>query len=317
MNLVWWSLFGLAILYIVFIFAPAVVSYFTVFSRKKAIPLDKRDLSQTYFGPHMPQITESLRLYDAIEFRLVSLRAYDGETLTAQYCPGTNGRTAIFFHGYRASPRNNFSQQAVDFHRQGYELLLVNQRGHGESGGKQTTFGLTEKQDVIAWTNWAAQNHPDGKILLYGTSMGAAAVAYAAEQLNREQVAAMVLDSGFICPYDMLALESKKRRVPCGIVLPIVRFLMKLVNNLDMKETTLASLEKTKIPALFLCGTADETVSDQLVRVAYHHCASPKELVVAEGAAHTLAYLVGGLPVKSQIMAFADRYFTEEEGDTI
>ena len=312
MNLVWWSLLGLAIVYIVFIFAPAVVSYFAVFGRKQDIPLDKRDLSQTYFAPHMPQITESFRLYDAIEFRPVSLRAYDGETLTAQYCPGTNGRTVIFFHGYRASPRNNFSQQAVDFHRQGYELLLVNQRGHGESGGKQTTFGLAERQDVIAWTNWAAQNNPDGKVLLYGVSMGAAAVAYAAELLNREQVAAMVLDSGFICPYDMLALESKKRSVPYRTVLPIVRLLMKLFHKLDIQETTLPSLEKTQIPALFLCGTADETVSDQLVRQAYHHCASPKELVVAEGAAHTLAYLAGGFPVKSQIIAFADRYFAAE-----
>ena len=312
MSWLYWSLFGLAAFILIFMIAPGVVSYFTIFSRKKAVALDKQDLTKSGYGSMASQITEALPRWDQIPLHRVVVAACDGQLLAAEYCPGATGRTVIFFHGYRACPRNNFFKQAVDFYQQGYGLLLVHQRGHNESGGTKTTFGLKERYDVITWVDWVMTQDPNTKIMLYGTSMGAATLAYAAPLLHRQSVVAMVLDSGFVCPYDMLAWECKKHSAPYRIVLPMVRWLMKKNQDLDLKETTFESLARTHIPTLFLCGTADETVSDAIVRDAYDHCSSEKELITVPNAPHTLAYLMGGSAVKAQLFAFADRFFVPQ-----
>ena len=312
MNWLYWSLLGLVLVYVVFVIGPGVVSYFTIFSRKKATPLDRQDLSTTCFAPFQSEIKDALSQWDAIPVRRVATTACDGQTLAADYCPGTNGRIVIFFHGYRACPRNNFFKQVVDFYQQGYGLLLVHQRGHNESGGTKTTFGLKERHDVLTWVDWVITQDPNTKIMLYGTSMGAATVAYASPLLPQQSVVAMVLDSGFVRPYDMLAWECIKRSAPYQLILPMVRWLMQKNHGLDLRETTLDSLARTHIPALFLCGTADETVSDAIVRDAYRHCSAEKELIVVPNAPHTLAYLVGGTAVEAQLFTFAERFFAPQ-----
>ena len=315
MDWLYWSLLGLVATILIFVITPGLVSYFTVFARKSATPLDRQDLVKAGFGTCASQITQALPPWEQLPLRPVAATACDGQLMVAEYCPGTNGRTVIFFHGYRACPRNNFFKQAVDFYQQGYGLLLVHQRGHNESGGTKTTFGLKERYDVLTWVDWVLTQDPNTKIMLYGTSMGAATVAYASPLLPRQSVIAMVLDSGFVCPYDMLAWECKKRSAPYQLILPMVRRLMKKNHGLDLKETTIDSLARTDVPALFLCGTADETVPDAIVRDAYDHCSAEKELIVVPNAPHTMAYLVGGSAVKAQLFAFADRFFAPQQGE--
>lgn len=58
----------------------------------------------------------------------------DGLTLSAWYLPGTNDAAVIILHG---SPGNRAShlEQAALLSQHGYSVLMVDQRGHGESEG--------------------------------------------------------------------------------------------------------------------------------------------------------------------------------------
>ena len=58
----------------------------------------------------------------------------------------------------------------------GLSVLLIDFRGSGDSSESYTTIGFDEAEDVAASVRYARANLPHGKIILYGQSMGAAAI---------------------------------------------------------------------------------------------------------------------------------------------
>lgn len=313
MNWIWWIVLAVPALYVIFVLGPAVASYFSVFSRQKTVPLEERELSGTYYEPFAAQIRQGAAWMNQLPAEQVTVQSHDGITLAAEYCPGTGKKTVIFCHGYRANARNNFFAQAKDLLAEGYSLLLIHERGHGRSGGRHSTMGLLESRDVQTWIRWVTDRTPSHGIVLYGTSMGSTAVAYASSDIREPRVKAMVLDCGYTSPYEMMVSQCVKRHVPWQMVMPVVVAMMKLLHRCDIRRTTTSSLSRTAIPALFLYGTADDTVTPEQMQRAYDSCASEKQFLRTEGVGHTLAY-VGSNAVRQQVLAFLNQYEQEQGG---
>ena len=307
MNWYFWIFFILLAIYLVFVVGPAVVAFHLLFSRKKAIPLEERDLSSTYLAPYETRLMDSLQFLKSLHPTEVSARLEDGICLKADYYDGGFEKTAIFFHGYMAEPMINFCVQGHDLYLQRYNLLMVHQRGHGKSGGNHTTLGMNEKDDVLLWVDWVEKNTETKRIILYGMSMGAAAVSYASEAVQPSSVQAMVIDCGYRSPYEQFIYECQVRSAPWQPIVPIVLLLAKRILNANMRKKTSESLKNTQIPALFLIGTADKTVSLAAVEECYECCASEKEMIIVEGAAHTTTYLAGSSMAKERLTDFLSR----------
>lgn len=74
--------------------------------------------------------------------------SYDGKLLSARFLPCDNARgTILLFHGYRSSALLDFGLEVEFLHKQGYNLLLCDQRAHGASEGRFLTFGVRERDD--------------------------------------------------------------------------------------------------------------------------------------------------------------------------
>ena len=113
-----------------------------------------------------------------------------GSTLEAWYVPGKDERLIVLlFHGYAASKSTVLNAARV-FHELGYGTLLVDFYGSGGSSGDETTLGVEEARDVAAAVGHARRRWPNRKIVLYGVSMGGAAVlrSIARENVNADGI---------------------------------------------------------------------------------------------------------------------------------
>ena len=114
----------------------------------------------------------------------VRLHTSDGLELGAWYMPGRpGGPSAVLLHGYR-SRRSESIPIAEILVNEGYSVLAVSMRAHGDSEGDYTDVGYSSRRDVEAAVAWLEQRRPGKPILVQGTSMGAAAAIYAAEDLQ-------------------------------------------------------------------------------------------------------------------------------------
>lgn len=108
--------------------------------------------------------------------------------------PGARGRCAVLLHGY-ADAKVGSIAWAPTWHALGWNVLAIDLRAHGESGGEFCTGGFFERHDVNQVINSARAQWPDDtrQVVLFGVSFGAAVAVAAA--VERTDVDAVVLDS--------------------------------------------------------------------------------------------------------------------------
>jgi dienelactone hydrolase len=108
-----------------------------------------------------------------LSYRTVVLTTDDDVTLAGWYVPSSNGAAVVLLHG-AGSTRSNVLQHAAALAGDGFGVLMVDARGHGDSGGRAMDFGWYGDRDVAAATEFlAAQPDVDpGRIGAVGISMG-------------------------------------------------------------------------------------------------------------------------------------------------
>jgi uncharacterized protein len=135
-----------------------------------------------------------------------------GATLEAWFLPGKNDRLVVaLFNGYAAS-KSTLLTTAQAFHRLGYATLLVDFYGSGGSSGSGTTIGVRESDDVAAAVEYIRRTWPERKIILYGISMGGAAVLRAIAA-NGVKPDAIIIEATF----DSLLNAGKSRFRAMGL----------------------------------------------------------------------------------------------------
>jgi uncharacterized protein len=108
-----------------------------------------------------------------LEHESVTLTTTDGVELAAWYMPGTNRAGVVVVHG-AGSTRSDVLDQAAVLARSGYTLLLIDARGHGDSGGTAMDFGWYGDLDIPEGTAFLASRPgvDPGRIGVVGFSMG-------------------------------------------------------------------------------------------------------------------------------------------------
>ena len=101
--------------------------------------------------------------------------ADDNLTLDANYIPANNSKkTVIVLHGFMNN-KDTMGAYAAMFHKLGYNVLLPDARGHGQSEGNYIGYGWREKVDVKKWAEKVIKrNGNKSQIAIFGVSMGGA-----------------------------------------------------------------------------------------------------------------------------------------------
>jgi alpha-beta hydrolase superfamily lysophospholipase len=189
------------------------------------------------------------------------------------------------FHGYD-SCKANLLPEAEAFHRLGYATFLVDFRGHGGSGGMDTTIGFAEADDVAHTVEHARPLAGGRPLILYGQSMGSAALLRAVAVHHVEAAAAVVE-----CPFDRLTSTVGNRLrsaglpgFPCAQIMVFWGGLQHGFSGFGHNPVDYA--RAVTCPVLLLQGDDDPLVTVQQARSIFNNFPAAKQLEMFAGVGH-------------------------------
>lgn len=244
----------------------------------------------------------------------VETTASDGLRLVGHYISAENPvRTLILFHGWRSAWDYELTPAARALHAEGCNLLMVEQRAHGESDGSHLTMGITERKDCAVWAEWLEREHPDGlPVYLYGISMGGATVSMAAGEPLPASVRGVISDCCFDSPVSIFShLIEKSFRFPVHpFIDEMCDYTLKKI-GVDLRSySTLEAMKTCSLPILFIHGGADTFVPTEMTRRTYEACTSMKKMLIVKDASHACSYM----KAPNLYMDTLRRFFAEVEG---
>ena len=242
----------------------------------------------------------------------VTKMSYDGLTLHSLLIenPGHTDKFVIICHGYTGHS-DEMGFYAEKFYDRGYSCLLPSARGHDKSEGKYMTMGWPERKDICGWIYYLNRRYDNPEIILYGVSMGAAAVMMTAGEPLPSNVKCGIEDCGYSSIKEEFAYVLKNMlKIPvqpllfCGCV---VAFFHTGINFRKDGITT-RQLEKSALPMLFIHGTEDKFVPPYMLDKCYAAHRGPKEFLMVEGARHASAAFTGGDKYWDKVFNFTEKY---------
>jgi uncharacterized protein len=243
-----------------------------------------------------------------LHYRDVELETSDGVRISGWYVPSENRAALVLRHG-AGSTRTATLDQAAVLGRHGYGLLLVDARGHGESGGRGMDLGWYGDQDVAAALGFLAAR-PDvdaDRIGLFGLSMGGEE-AIGAAAAPGVQVRAVVAEGA-----TARTAVDKDQWLPGGVQGTVQRGLDRLTFGVadlltqTSPPTALHEAVASTADTEFLLVTAGEE-PDEALAAEVLAGAEPSRVEVLEvaGASHTRGLDTAPGQWRREVLAFLD-----------
>ena len=175
----------------------------------------------------------------------------------------SNKNCVICFHGYTGKGLNDYGSIAKFYIEQGFNMLIVDERAHGDSEGTYIGFGVLDRYDVVKWVEYAIKRFEnDVNIMLHGDSMGATTVLLASGLNLPKNVKAIVADCGFTSAYDVFShILKRDYHIPKFPIMNVTEIMTRKKAGYGYNDaSTLDAVASTDIPILFVHGDKDDFV---------------------------------------------------------
>jgi alpha-beta hydrolase superfamily lysophospholipase len=256
-----------------------------------------------------PRKPETLPKDFGLPFEVVRCKTADGFRLTGWVIEPPEPRaTVALFHGMRGS-RERMLDRIPYLYPAGYRCVLFDLRAHGESSGKRTSFGYYERRDVEAVAGFIEKRWAHQPRAAIGTSMGAAALCYAARHAVFWN--AVILES---CYQDIrLAFTSRLQhgfppwyqRLSRGVIWITER-------RLGLRLFQLAPLERINdfghTPIFIVTGGADVHATVSEAHELFNRCRGPRRIWVVPDAGHRDIVEKAGESYGERVLNYLNEY---------
>jgi dipeptidyl aminopeptidase/acylaminoacyl peptidase len=238
-------------------------------------------------SPHLRHLMRR----SGILFQDVTIPSFDGTRLFGWWMSaGRRAATIVILHGVKKN-RTDVLRAALALRRAGFNVLLFDGRGHGNSEGRYVTYGFYERRDVESAIDWLVKEKKINpkRVGLAGESMGAAIALQVAA--HNPSIRAVWADSPF-ASLRRIAEEfvRKATGLPDSVLNPVLWTAIQVANyrgKFDVHSfDPLALAARIKCPVYLVHGTADQLISTAHSECIYAALGDEKELWFVEGAGH-------------------------------
>ena len=289
-------------------------NYFYCFSLSRSFKREKAPQEKNESGVNSPAMAELEKWMNQIPSKeKVKIETQDGLVLHGYQFNQivSTHKWAIVVHGYTSEARMML-YYAKHFFEAGYNVLMPNLRGHGESEGNYIGMGWHDRLDVMKWIDFILGQDDEAEIVPFGISMGGATVMMLAGEDLPVQIKAIVEDCGYTSVYDEFSYQLKQMfnlgKYP---IIPLASLICRVRAGYTFKEASAVNqLKKAKVPILFIHGDQDTFVPTSMLNQVYESCASPRQKLLVKGARHAEAAYVNPDLYWSTIFEFLSGYIT-------
>ncbi|HAT4351041.1 alpha/beta hydrolase [Clostridium perfringens] len=298
----------IAILVIVFFLATGLYIF------KSTVTRELHDIEKSYTRYVENNLFDEA-LYNSASKEDITLKSFDGLNLTSTLIMNENptNKFIVLVHGVSICYVGSLKYFDI-FYRNGFNVLIVNQRRHGKSEGKYSTYGFYEKYDVNMWIEYLKSRFGNDIILgLHGESMGAGTVMETIP-LN-DSIKFVIEDCGYSNFHELIGFQithAYKNRLVRKILRPsliFANFFMKTKAKFSMKKIVpIDIVSSTSLPMMFIHGKEDYFVPWYMAVDLYKaKTKGYKELYLVEGAKHAEALEVNKILYEKKIMTFIEK----------
>ncbi len=242
--------------------------------------------------------------WEKVKFEQVQTKSFDGLKLAGYFFDAKSDKTVVIVHGFGGS-HLEMQPYCKLFHDKNFNVLAVDCRAHGQSEGNCVGFGWLDRLDVLSWVKFLNEKLPQSKIVLFGLSMGAAAVCMAAGEKDLQNVVAVISDCAFDNADREIEYVMKQRKIPRVFKYHLFSYARRLHNFDIMQADVIKMVKKTSVPMLYIHGAKDDFVPVENMKNLF--AATPQNLresFMVEDAGHALSYSVAGVMYEKKISDF-------------
>lgn len=214
----------------------------------------------------------------------------------------SNCAAVVLMHGIRANRRSMLGRARFLFEA-GYDVLLFDFQGHGESSGERITFGYLEKLDAMAAVAYMKAARPNAPVAVIGTSLGGVAAILSTPNLGADAVIVEAV-------YSTIERAVRNRlNLRFGILSKLLApsLFVQMNARLGFGPEELRPIDhigSIGAPVFVIAGSDDRRTFAEESRALFAQARDPKQFWLIEGAGHTDFHRYAGADYVARVLAF-------------
>ena len=309
------SLIGLLI--IVFLIQLYRIYRITFKNKQKPLIDDYYYLEHHYYDPYRDFIKQGIEDIRKLKYQELWLESHNNYKLYGRYYHYyDNAPVILFAHGFRSTGIRDFVVAIPTLIKEGYNILVIDQRGHGKSDGNKLCFGELERFDILEWTKKIIElEGKDVKIFLFGLSMGAGSVLMAESLDLPANVCGIIADSAYSTPIETIREVAQYQLHVHKVIAGWMVYLAALLFahfNLN-KTDCLRAIKDKHIPILLIQGDKDRLVPMWMCKEVVEAGGPMIQLEVFKETGHMLSSLKETERYQKLIIDFCKKWSEEDE----
>lgn len=252
--------------------------------------------------------------FDEQQTKQIEMTSYDDLNLAAQFIENEadKNRAVILAHGFRNTGEDMGKLTRLYYDR-GFDILLPDARGHGESEGDYIGYGWHDRLDYVDWIDLLIDTYDAEEIILHGNSMGAAGVLMTSGEVLPEEVKGIIADSGYSTVKDELAHQLQHiYGLPAFPLLEVTSVITKLRAGYTLGgASAIDQVKDNTLPLFIIHGEDDDLVPTDMAHEIYEAAGGEKELWIVPESGHVKAMDNFTGEFKERVGAFVDDVLDE------